>query len=265
MALPDPPNDPPHRTGTQAISRAALILRQLSTRGRFGWRLSDLADRCGLDRGTTHRILAGLVRERLVQQRRSDHHYLPGPLVFEIAQAMPAYAAFQHACAQPLERLARRFGGLALMHLHSGDDTVCIGRAGESVYVGTAMDLGTRWPLIASAGGVAILIALPPAERERIKASNFARMAARTRTAVKAIEAMIERSQRQGLAFNRGETAAGVHAFALPVRGAGGTVFGSLAIACHAPEVPEARMPEVVEALRAECRLLEAEAAKVME
>lgn len=248
------------RSGTQAIARAALILRELSTRGRFGWRASDLAARCGLDRGTTHRILAALMRERLVQQRREDRHYLPGPLLFEMGQAMPAYNRFQGASAPSLRRLARRFGGLALMQLHSDADTVCMGRSGESVYVGTSMDVGTRWPLVASAGGVAILIMLPQHERERIKQNNFARLASRTPAAVRAINAMIARSESLGFAFNQGETAAGVHAFALPVGCAGGRVFGSIAIACRAEDVPQERAAEVVQSLRDEARMLDAPA-----
>ena len=73
------------RSGTQSIERAVRVLTEVTARSRFGWRPTDLAARCGLDRGTTHRILACLVRERLVQQRAVDGHYLPGPLLFELA------------------------------------------------------------------------------------------------------------------------------------------------------------------------------------
>jgi DNA-binding IclR family transcriptional regulator len=55
--------------GTQSIERAVALLKELSARGTFGWRLSDLAAHCNLDKGTAHRILNCLQRERLVQQR----------------------------------------------------------------------------------------------------------------------------------------------------------------------------------------------------
>lgn len=255
--------DEKSRTGTQALERVAALLRELSSRGRFGWRPSDLAERCNLDRTTTQRMLAALVRERLVVQRASDRHYLLGPLVFEMSQGMPDHAAFQAACAPSLRRLSRRFGGLALVHLHSDTDTVCIGRSGESVYVGTAMEVGTRWPLIASAGGVAILNSLPDAERQRIERNNFARMATRTAASVGAIERMIARSRTLGFAFNRGETAAGVHAFALPFGLAGPRVLGSIALACLAEQAPPKREAEVVEALRAEAATLDRAAARL--
>jgi len=246
------PNARGARTGTQAIERAALILRELSSRGRFGWRPSDLAERCQLDCSTTQRILAALVRERLVHQRASDRHYMLGQLVYEMSLAMADHAQFQAACAPALRRLSRTFGALALMHLHSDTDSVCIGRCGESVYVGTSMEIGTRWPLIASAGGVAILNALPAPQRERIQSNNYARMASRTSASVRAIENMITRSQTLGFAFNRGETAPGVHAFALPVRSDGTRVLGSVALALHAQQVPPGQEAEVVAALRNE-------------
>lgn len=251
--------------GTQAIERAAMILREISSRGRFGWRPSDLAVRCGLDRSTTHRILAALVRERLVHQRRSDRHYLPGPLLFEMGQAMPGYSEFQQLCAPSVKRLARRFKGLALVHLHSRNDTVCISRAGESVYVGTAMEVGTRWPLIASAGGVAILIALPKAERVRVERNNFTRLATRSPAAVNAIRAMIARSESMGFAFNRGETATGVHACALPLVHRSDKVLGSLAVAFHAEEVPQDHMEEVVGCLNTEVATLETAASSLID
>ena len=57
------------RAGTQSLERGARLLRELAARGTLGWRVSDLARRCDLDKGTTHRILACFVRERLVRQR----------------------------------------------------------------------------------------------------------------------------------------------------------------------------------------------------
>ncbi len=43
------------RPGTQSLRRAALLLRELSTRQSGSWTLTELATQCGLDRSTTHR------------------------------------------------------------------------------------------------------------------------------------------------------------------------------------------------------------------
>ena len=77
------------RSGTQSIERAALLLRELATRGTAGWSLRDLALHCELDRATVHRMLKCMVRERLVQQRAADQRYLLGPLAFELGASLP--------------------------------------------------------------------------------------------------------------------------------------------------------------------------------
>src|SRR5262245_42629554 len=122
------------RHGTQSIERALRVLIELTARSRFGWRPSDLAARCGLDRGTTHRILACLVRERLVQQRTRDRHYMPGPLLFELALALPGHAAFKAGCQPLLARIAARTRGYALLCVRSGEDVLCVASAGTPAY-----------------------------------------------------------------------------------------------------------------------------------
>src|SRR4051812_33671562 len=96
------------RRGTQSLERAVLIMKKLAERGGLGWRLLDLAQHCGIERTTTHRILTALVRQRLAEQRPGDRRYVPGPLLFELGLSVPAYSGFQAACAAPLSRLVRR-------------------------------------------------------------------------------------------------------------------------------------------------------------
>jgi DNA-binding IclR family transcriptional regulator len=156
-------SEPTIRTGTQSLERATQLLRVLSERDRFGWGLLDLAARVGLSRSTTHRLLAGLAREGLVQQR-PDRRYVLGPLVFELGLAMTAHDEFQRACGGPVARLAARFGTLAILYLRSGHDCVCAACAGPSPYA-SGLEVGTRLPLVTTAGGVAILISLEPAQR----------------------------------------------------------------------------------------------------
>ena len=253
------------RSGTQSIERAVHLLRNLATRGRHGWGLWDLAARCGLSRATTHRILSCLVRERLAQRRAGDRHYLPGPLIFELSLSMPAYAEFQAACHGPLARLSKHFGAQAILYLRSGSDWVCAAFVGREVYVGGGLEIGTRRPLMSTAGGAAILIALPRAEAEAILAHNLAQLERLGAPVVKRLEKMVRRSESLGYAFNQSDTNAGVHSFGLPLRGTGGAgeVFGSLALSGHAQDFPPARTEAVIAALREAAALIEAEAARI--
>ena len=251
------------RHGTQSIERSMRVLRELASRGHFGWRLQDLAERCEIDRSTTHRILACLTRERMVQQRAGDRHYLPGPLVFELGLSMPAHAAFQAAAQPVLARLSRQFDGLAVLYLRSGSDWVCAAIVGKSPYRGMTTEVGTRRPLIASAGGVAILIALPKEEVQPIVAAGLKRMQQLGTGDLRALERMLRHSESLGYAFNQAETMRGVYSFGVPVRNTAGEVFASLTVGGTAEAFPPARIPDVVAALRESARRVEAHAARI--
>lgn len=242
------------RSGTQSIERAIRLLKAISARSRFGWRPSDLAAHCAIDRGTTHRILNRLMHEGLVRQRREDRHYVPGPLLFEMGLAMPDYARFQAACQPVLTRVARHVPGYALLCVRSGADSVCIATAGAPAYVGTAFDVGTRRPLAATSAGIAILLALPRERavrmfEDQVEGGNIGLDPA-------VLRRMWRRSLATGLAVNQGFTARGVNAVATPVRDGRGEPFASLALAAAASVLTAARLPSIAELLAAEARTI---------
>jgi len=240
------------RSGTQSIERAIRVLTEVTARSRFGWRPTDLAARCGLDRGTTHRILGRLVRERLVQQRAVDGHYLPGPLLFELALSLPAYDALRRQSEPVLARIARRARGYALLSVRSFDDAVCIASAGVPAYLGTAFDVGTRRPLVAIAAGVAMLMAMPRAEAQAIVERELPTLADR-----KSLARMWRRSLALGFAANVGYTARGVNAVAVALRDPDGSPFGSLALAAAASQLPSTRLHDTAVALAEDARRIE--------
>ena len=57
---------PPSSDGTQAVHRAASILRAIAQAGAEGDSLAGIAQRLALPRSTVHRILGCLLDERLV-------------------------------------------------------------------------------------------------------------------------------------------------------------------------------------------------------
>ncbi len=248
------------RTGTQSIERAILLLCELATHGQFGWGLGDLAARCGLDRSTTHRILACLVRERMVAQRDSNRHYVPGPLIFELGMAIPAYAEFQSACRMPLVRLSKRYGTKSVVYLRSGMDWVCIASAGQAVYGGTILEVGMRRPLLSSVGGAAILLALPSQEARAIVTRNKRQMRRRGDASILRLENMLRRSETLGYAFNQNEVSRGTHSFGVAMRDPAGRVFGSLAIGGRAVDLPASRAQEIITEMREEVRRIERDA-----
>jgi DNA-binding IclR family transcriptional regulator len=233
------------RSGTQSIERAVLLLREIAARGSFGWRLMDIAAHCQLDRATTHRLLGALVRERLVQQQPANRRYLPGPLLFELGLSLSGHASFQTACDGPLIALARRLEGTALLCLRSGTDFVCAARAGSVPLKALTIDIGTRRPLMATVGGISMLIAMTPKERRRVMSENRRRIARFSGTRLRALEQAVQLSLRRGFGISEGIIVPGVHAYSVAIRDAENAAFASVSIVATADKLPHSAQKKV--------------------
>jgi DNA-binding IclR family transcriptional regulator len=236
--------------GTQTVVRAVSLLREVAARGSFGWRLTDLAAHCGLDKATAYRMLKCLEEERLVKRRAADRHYLPGPLLFELGLTLAPHAAFQSAAQAPLLRLARRTGGVAFLYLRSNNDFVCAGRVGKTELKGLSIHIGTRRPLVTSAGGMAIVVALPAEESKAVVAENMKRLSRFGELRARSIERMLRRSQSQGFGINLGDVVPGINAFGFAIRNSQGSPVASLGLSASDEDFPPggtARLRELLD------------------
>jgi DNA-binding IclR family transcriptional regulator len=252
-------------SGTQSLTRGIKLLRVLATRGELGWRLSDLAAASGLDKGTAHRMLASLVKERLVRQRPGDRRYLPGPLVYELGLSMPGQHEFQAAAEVHLGALARRMRACALLLMRSGNEYVCSVRTGPARLPGLMVEKGTRRPLFTSVGGVAILQTLPDEEAREVLQNNIEQEVAKRGDArLAALEKMRKRSARRGFGVNLGDVVGGLNAFAVPVHDPEGKAFAALCLMGTSDGLPEDKLDLIHDELGNVARVLEADAAHML-
>lgn len=251
------------RTGTQSLTKAIRLMRAIATRPQFGWRLSDLSAACGMDKGTVHRMLSCMVEERLVRQRTSDRHYLPGPFMFELGLALPDAMQFQRVAETCVHAFAKRMGGLALLLYRSGNEYVCSLRAGSLQLAGMMVYPGTRRPLFSAAGGVAILQTLPEQEVRCVLAENVAGEIGRNGTVrLASLQKMYDRSTEHGWGVNLGDVVPGVHAFGIKITNEAGEAFASLSLVGTAELYPAARLEQVHQELQTAADVLSADARK---
>ena len=243
--------------GTQTVSRAVTLMKAVAARPQQGWRLVDLAAHCGYDKGSAHRMLAGLVQARLIGQRASDRHYVPGPLLFELGLSVSGPGAFSARCMPVLTRLSRNAPGVAFLYLRSDDDFVCAARAGPDTLMGLSIHPGTRRPLAVAAGGVAMLLALPLSEQQRIIAANLRQIASFGAARLSAVQKMLRRSRRAGFGLNLADVVPGIHAVGVPLFDAAGQVFASLGVSGPPQSLPRTRIDALAALLRDEARRLE--------
>jgi len=74
--------------GTQAIRRAAAILRRVGQSNSEGVGFAAIMETLQLPRSTTHRILKCLVEEGLVEHEQDRRRYVIGRLTYELGLAV---------------------------------------------------------------------------------------------------------------------------------------------------------------------------------
>jgi len=155
----------PARTvpGAQAIGRAAALLRLVTGAGDEGLAVADLARRAELTRPTTHRLLAALRHEGLVDQDERTGRWMPGPELYLMGTIAASRYDITSIARDIVRSLAVRTEESAFLSVRRGDETVCLLREDGSFPIRSfVLSEGTRFPLGVASAGLAILAFLPP-------------------------------------------------------------------------------------------------------
>lgn len=188
--------------GTRLIAKGSLLLRLIANTNHQGARLVDLTLHSGLERPTVRRILKGLMDEGLVEQDADNRRYYLGPLLFELGVAAVHRNRLTRIAAPALARIARQSGNTAYLVQRSGMDAVCIDTCASSEpHQVSMLDIGSRRPLGAAAGSLAILMRMPPEEQQAAMAANRTQMAYYERLTGESTAAALERCKRLGFAL----------------------------------------------------------------
>ncbi len=245
------PLDSSDPTGTRAIERSIFLLTTIAGRPHLGWRMTDLAENCGLSKSTTHRILTSLVAHRLLKQRPDDRRYFPGPLLYELALALPAHFAFQAACRPSLTELAKKMNAAVFLAMRSDYFYVCIDKAGK-IPLGLVSRMGTRRLLISSGMGNAMLVHLTAEQRaEAVEACIKTAKSANDQN-LSAYLRMAKRSRRCGFGLNMGDLGNDFTSVGVAVKNHNGFPFASITAIADSNSMSHQRIFKLRDLLEAE-------------
>jgi len=148
--------------GTQSVARAAALLRLVTAAGADGLTSTELARRASLTRPTTHRLLAALGREGLVDQDEHHSRWVPGPELYLMGTVAAARYDIAAIARDVVRSLAVRTEESAFLSVRRGDETVCLVREEGSFPIRSfVLAEGVRFPLGVASAGLAILAFLP--------------------------------------------------------------------------------------------------------
>lgn len=246
------------RDGAQSIRRAALLVRVIASRNHVGMRLSEVVQHAHLERSTARRMLKCLVTEGLVTQDEGSRRYFLGPLVFELGLAAAPRFNLVDLCRPSLQRIADKTGDTAFLTVRSGYDSVCLDRREGSFPIkALMMEPGTRRPLGAGAGGLALLMRLPDEAVKEIVAANAVRLGTYNHLTVPSLMKLLARSRTLGYALNDIHITPGASSLGMPIVNRWGHPFAAISVGAIESRMTRERQREIGDILRAEVRLLE--------
>ena len=234
------------RDGVQVLSRAALLLRELSMAPE-GLTPIALADRVGLPRSTCYRIVGALCQEGLMRLAPSGKLHIGAGL---IGIAAAGRRELRHEAGPYLKRLSLELHETVELVVLDGDEALFTDQYVPQRSLRVVAEVGDRFPLYCTACGKALLAELPPAEAERLIPDPLEPLTRFTKLDRRALLEELDVVRATGVAFDHQEHTLGVSAVGAAVHDAGGSMAAiTVAMPAARLENLEARISE--ELLRA--------------
>lgn len=199
-----------------------------------GLSLSEVAQRVGLDRATSRRILLTLVSLGYVQQNKKQ--FLLAPKVLRLGFAFLSSTPVWQTAGPYLEQAATTVGGSCSICVLDGDELVYVARAnGIRRNLAQVVEVGTRFPLHATSAGKVLLAGLSAAELDGfLSRTALVAFTCRTITDPDALRTEVDRVRMRGWSFSDQEQEDGVRSMALPCRDREGKIVAAINVAVQA-------------------------------
>jgi DNA-binding IclR family transcriptional regulator len=239
--------------GAQTVHRALQILETFSPT-RPALSLAELSSAVGLTVPTTHRLLRALQDKGFVVQDPNTKFYSLGPSIVRMAALVQGRDDVIVVAHPTMERLRELCGESVGFHWLVGERRVCVHELVSDKPLRMASGVGNSYPLVAGAGGKAILANLSEARLESILTTT-----SDAHDPV-ALRRALEKVRKAGYATSHGETVEAAAAIAVAIRRTSGEVIGAINVTGPSSRLTPARLKDlsgpVVEAGREVMRQL---------
>ena len=211
------------------LSRYIRVLETVAA-ARTGLTLTDIARDLGLQPGTTHRLIRGLVDLDLLQSPAGTKSYVAGPRLQSLLHATMDGAGYAGLAKSVLDGLVEEFGETAHLARLNGDFAESVLMEQPVGSDRAFVQPGRQLPLHAAASGKAILAFQDEDFVARYLSRPRTRYTEKTRVDEADIRNELMRIREEGVAVCDNELDAGVLSYGHPIRVGGGHVLYSVGI-----------------------------------
>jgi DNA-binding IclR family transcriptional regulator len=218
----------PVTTGTQAVDRAAALLR-LVLESKQPVAVGSLAQEAGLPKSTASRLLASLARHGLVRRTGARGKVGPGPMILRFAHRGMVEPSLIATAQAPMDALSEVSGETINLAVPGPVGVEHIAQVDSRHFLGTGQWIGRSVPYDRTAVGKVFLahgsVELPTGSGDGADE--------------------LERCRREGFATAVDQLEPGLTAMAAPVRGPTGDVIAALSVSGPTSRLSEARVQEL--------------------
>jgi DNA-binding IclR family transcriptional regulator len=243
--------------GTQAIRKAAAILRRVGQSNSEGVGLAAIMEALQLPRSTTHRILKCLVDEGLIKHEPDTRRYVIGRLTYELGLAVTAGVLEVAQWRMAVDRVAQRTGVTSYLISRSGIEATCILKAdGNAVIRVIPVEIGQRRLLGVGAGATALLAALDHDTSERIIQTVAPFLRGYPHLTEEVMRRIVDEARRTGFAVSKSNVVQDVVGVAMAIPKSDGLPSLALSIAALASQADDRKIEDWKRIIREEVEVV---------
>jgi IclR family pca regulon transcriptional regulator len=218
----------------EALARGLDVIRAFRA-DRPGMSLAEIATASDLARPTARRIL--LTLEELGYVRADGGSFTLTPRVLDLGMAYVGALGLWDIARPHMHDLVHTTGESTSMTQLDGSDIVYVARVAVPKIIALRVEIGTRFPAVATSQGKVLLAALDPAQVATVLAvPSRAGVVPHAKYSRREIDAMLRDVRAKGWALADDELARGIRSVAVPVRDGTGAVRAAMNVTVHSAE-----------------------------
>jgi len=200
-----------------AIEKCFSIL-QLLAQSKDPLGISDIAKALHYNRSTVFNIAYTLTDLGILEKKGQNKFHF-GTQLYVLSRSAIRRSELINTIHPYLEEINRKTKMMVFLGIRSGLRAIILDKVDSTFDIRVISEVGMRIPLLAGAGGKALLSLLPDAEIDKILSQNkLKKFTSNSRTNKKKYKEIIKRTRQEGIAIDNEEYIEGIRALAVPLK-----------------------------------------------